>query len=44
MKKTKMNRLTLNKGKGMAETMKGFLGRNICIWGRKWLKIKMRGG
>jgi hypothetical protein len=29
MKKAKMNKFTLNKGKGMAETIKGFLGRNV---------------
>jgi hypothetical protein len=27
MKKTKIKRLTLNKGKGMADTINGFLGR-----------------
>jgi hypothetical protein len=29
MKKAEMNKFTLNKGKGMAETIKGFLGRNV---------------
>jgi hypothetical protein len=29
IKITKMKRLTLNKGRGIEETMKGFLGRKL---------------
>jgi hypothetical protein len=29
MKRTKIKRLTLNKGNGMSEMMKGFLGRKL---------------
>jgi hypothetical protein len=44
IKMRKMKRLTLNKGNGVAETMNGLRGKKPCIWGKRWLKMKMAGG